>query len=101
MEELDSGLRQAAWILFGKQKFYHRIYKLSSFFDSKGKESKAFVPYSEKVRDKTERIAILTERFCSIENPKFEYIDQSIGLTANFQQVALKIYHAKSYGVIT
>ena len=46
--DLDSRLRQAAWVLFGKQKFYHRIYKLSSFFDSKGKESKAFVPYLKK-----------------------------------------------------
>ena len=34
----DSRLRQAAWILFGKQKFYHRIYKLSSFLILKEKK---------------------------------------------------------------
>ena len=93
---LPPNFQQIREMLLGKPKFNYQTSRLNSVFD---KDSEKNSRYSKIVRDRSETIRILNERFGSLENPKFEYIDESIGLTANLQQLALKIYHAKSYKV--
>jgi len=39
-------------------------------------------------------LALITEEYGTLQNPEFDYIDGSLGLTAPRQQLAAKTYHA-------
>jgi len=42
-------------------------------------------------------LALITEEYATLQNPEFDSIDESLGLTAPRQQLAGKTYHAPSY----
>jgi len=46
---------------------------------------------------KDDALALITEEYGTLPNPKFDFIDESLGLTATRQQLAAKTYHAPSY----
>jgi len=54
-------------------------------------------PYSLEVLSKENALARITEKYGTLEDPKFDYIDGSLGLSATHQQLAAKTYHAPSY----
>jgi len=62
-------------------------------------EFKKIDPYSLEVISKENALAIITEEYGTLQNPKFDYIDGSLGLTATRQQLAAKTYHAPSYNL--
>ena len=54
-------------------------------------------PYSSKIMSHEDALDIVTEEYGTLENPKFDYIDESLGLAVPRQQLAAKTYHAPSY----
>jgi hypothetical protein len=92
---LPPNIKSARNLLFGKPKpdqFSCR--QLSSF---NHQEFKTIDPYSSEVLSKENALALITEEYGTLEDPKFDYIDRSLGLTAPRQQLAAKTYHAPSY----
>jgi len=66
-------------------------------FDSQEFEKSS--PYSSEVLRKENALARITEEYGTLEHPKFDYIDGSLGLTVTHQQLAAKTYHAPSYNL--
>jgi len=56
-------------------------------------------PYSSEVLTKENALARITEEYGTLEHPKFDYIDGSLGLTVTHQQLVAKTYHAPSYNL--
>ena len=54
-------------------------------------------PYFSEIMSKEDALAIITQEYGTLENLKFDYIDESLGLKAPRQQLAAKSYHASSY----
>jgi len=48
---------------------------------------------------KEDALALITEEYGTLQNPEFNYINGSLGLTAPRQQLAAKNYHAPSYNL--
>ena len=59
----------------------------------------AHTPYSTEVMTDKEANAILTDAYGSLENPKTEMVDTSLGLCMDRQKAAEKPYHGGTYGV--
>ena len=53
--------------------------------------------YSLEILSQENALARITENYGTLEYPKFDYIDGSLGLSATHQQLAAKTYHAPSY----
>ena len=66
-------------------------------FDSQEFEKSS--PYSSEVLRKENALARITEEYGTLEHPKFDYIDGSLGLSLTHQQLAAKTYHGLSYNL--
>ena len=82
-------------LLFGKPNPDQFSCRRLSMFDSQDFEKSN--PYSLEVLSKENALARITEEYGTLEYPKFDYIDGSLGLCATRQQLAAKTYHAPSY----
>jgi hypothetical protein len=85
-------IESARNLLFGKPKPNQFSCRRLSRFDHQ--EFKKIDPYSSKVLSKESTLALISEKYGTLECPKFDYIDGSLGLTASQQQLAAKTYHA-------
>ena len=88
-------LELARNLLFGKPKPDQLSCRQLSKFDQQ--EFEKIDPYSSQVMSKENALALITKEYGTLQNPKFDYIDESFGLTAPRQQLAAKTYHAPSY----
>lgn len=61
-------------------------------FDSQEFEKSSL--YSLEVLSQENALARITEEYGTLEDPKFDYIDISLDLSATYQQLAAKPYHA-------
>jgi hypothetical protein len=90
-------LESAQNLLFGKPKPDQLFCQQSSMFDPQ--ESEKSNPYSLEVLSKENTLARITKEYGTLEYPKFDSIDGSLGLTAPHQQLAAKTYQAPSYNL--
>ena len=88
-------IESARNLLFGKPKSDQLFCQQASMFDPQ--ESEKSSPYSLEVLSQEKALARITEEYGTLEYPKFDYIDGSLGLSATHQQLAAKTYHAPSY----
>jgi hypothetical protein len=82
-------------LLFGKPKSDQLFCQQASMFDPQESEKSSL--YSLEVLSQENALARITEEYGTLEYPKFDYIDGSLGLSATHQQLAAKTYHAPSY----
>ncbi len=94
---LPPHLESARNLLFGKSKPDQFSCRRLSIFDPQEFEKSS--PYSSEVLSKENALARITEEYGTLEHPKFDYIDGSLGLTVTHQQLATKPYHAPSYNL--
>jgi hypothetical protein len=92
---LPPHLESARNLLFGKPKSDQLFCQQASMFDRQEFEKSS--PYSSEVLSQENALARITEEYGTLEDPKFDYIDGSLGLSATHQQLAAKTYHAPSY----
>ncbi len=88
-------IESAQNLLFGKPKSDQLFCQQASMFDPQEFEKSSL--YSLEVLSQENALARITEEYGTLEYPKFDYIDGSLGLSATHQQLAAKTYHAPSY----
>jgi hypothetical protein len=88
-------IESAQNLLFGKPKSDQLFCQQASMFDPQEFEKSSL--YSLEVLSRENALARITEEYGTLEYPKFDYIDGSLGLSATHQQLAAKTYHAPSY----
>ena len=88
-------IKSARNLLFGKPKPDQFSCRQLSRFDHQ--EFKKIDPYSSQVMSKENALALITEEYGTLQNPEFDHLDGSLGLTTPRQQLTAKTYHAPSY----
>lgn len=90
-------VKSAQSLLFGKPKSDKLFCQQASMFDPQTFEK--ISQSSLEVRTKQDALSRIIKEYGTLEHPKFDYIDLSLGLSATHQQLAAKTYHAPSYNL--
>lgn len=95
-------IESAKSLLFGQPKSNQFSSRQSSLFDSglQEFEHENENSYSSQIISEKEALDIIIGQYGTLENPQFDYIDESLGLMSPHQQLAVKVYHAHSYKVL-
>ena len=87
----------ACEILFRKSRPYHFSCPQLEKFDEQ--EFEKIDLYSRQTMSKKNELSLITKEYGTLENPAFDYMDASLGLTVTRQQLPAKTYHSPSYKI--